>query len=85
MDEMSIRINDIPVSELFKDLQVTLAEIELCRLAIDQGHDYTARLNSNFNIRDAIIGIIKSRFSTGEIINFLEHGYPRATVIESTF
>lgn len=65
--------------ELFADLQVSLTEIFLIELIDDDTitRNYNDRLNGNVQIRDAIKGIMKDRFSSDDIERFLESGFPR--------
>ena len=62
--------------ELFKDFQETLAEISLIEL-LPNWREYQGRLEVNRQILETIKDEIRRRFSTQDIVYFLNNGYPR--------
>ena len=73
-----IDATEIPDAELFADLQVSLTEIFLIQLFDAEFlNENRNRLNGNYQVRDAIKGIMKQRFIRDDVRSFLENGFPR--------
>lgn len=68
--------NEIPTSELFADLQVSLTEIFLIE-QFGLNDEYQDRLIGNKKVLASIQSIMEDRFWKDEIIGFLENGFPR--------
>lgn len=78
-DSNEFDVETIPVGELFADLQATLTDIFLIKLLSEDAAGEIAEDRRKVN--DIILGrireIMTERFSDGDVLEFLERGYPR--------